>query len=857
MNLVYPQTSITGVVGAPISLDSPTVSGTVVSYAVTPALPAGLSFSTSTGAISGTPTAVSAQAAYTVTATNSSGSTTASIQITVNPAAPTSLTYPQTSITGTVGTAVAADTPTVTGTVTGYSINPALPAGLSLNTTTGTISGTPTAVTAQATYTITATNVSGSTTTTVQITINPAAPTGLTYSQPTITATVGTAITTDTPTVTGTVSTYGVSPGLPAGLSLNTTTGAISGTPTAAAAQATYTVTATNVSGSTTGTVQITITPAAPTNLVYPQTAISATVSETVPTDTPTVTGTVTSYSITPSLPAGLSFSSSTGTISGAPTATSAQATYTITASNAAGSTTATVQITVSSFSAFSLLDLGHANSIRTLRLQPTRVFSQDTSGHWVLWDYASATQLVSGDPLVINSTTPYPSDMAGSVLAIGTANAVEIRSSTDASLIATLTGPSLDPPSGTSAWWKLATDGSYIVSGYSGGLSVWSTRDGHLLFSLPGDYSSAIAFATPTQIQIAQGPSGASVIETDNVPAGTSSVGPAFTGTFNTWFSDGSHFITNTAGSGSPLSFNVYIYSAASTQQGTLAVDNVDALGGYANWFWINDPVTGGDFRLYPVGSTTPTTTCTCSNLGTLGVVAPFGSTVGLLPYGTPTAYILDLSGPTPTITQSTLPVTYDSVFAATSPTQWVVGNANGVVLDGASVAATPRFFGYGNVFSMAGAPGSVAIATAIGKILLYAPSSQALTGSIDFSSSKLKCRPMAASWLPWRGPTLRNMKTPVLSTSTHFPQRRSAIRSRTRTAKPQDPRNSSTSRSRAPAMLWPVFSGHGIRRCATTISLARKLPCPAPQSSGPTIPRRPSPTRSPHSCSRPTARL
>ena len=77
------------------------------------------------------------------------------------------------------------------------------------------------------------------------------APSGLSYTTP-VQCTVGTAITTLTPTVTGSVTSYSVSPALPAGLSLNTTTGVISGTPSAAAAQATYTVTATNAGGSTT-----------------------------------------------------------------------------------------------------------------------------------------------------------------------------------------------------------------------------------------------------------------------------------------------------------------------------------------------------------------------------------------------------------------------------------------------------------------------------------------------------------------------------------------------------------------------------------------------------------------------------
>ncbi len=62
-----------------------------------------------------------------------------------------------------VGTAITPLDPTVTGTVTGYSVAPALPAGLSLDATTGRISGTPTQP-VRATYTITATNAGGNTT---------------------------------------------------------------------------------------------------------------------------------------------------------------------------------------------------------------------------------------------------------------------------------------------------------------------------------------------------------------------------------------------------------------------------------------------------------------------------------------------------------------------------------------------------------------------------------------------------------------------------------------------------------------------------------------------------------------------
>ena len=53
--------------------------------------------------------------------------------------------------------------------VYGYSISPSLPAGLNLNAFTGEISGTPTELSTNKTYTITAWNTGGSNTTTITI----------------------------------------------------------------------------------------------------------------------------------------------------------------------------------------------------------------------------------------------------------------------------------------------------------------------------------------------------------------------------------------------------------------------------------------------------------------------------------------------------------------------------------------------------------------------------------------------------------------------------------------------------------------------------------------------------------------
>jgi hypothetical protein len=69
-----------------------------------------------------------------------------------------------------IGTAVTL-TPTVTGAVTSWSVQPALPAGLSIDPVTGVISGTPTAANSSTKYTITATNAGGTATTVLQLSV--------------------------------------------------------------------------------------------------------------------------------------------------------------------------------------------------------------------------------------------------------------------------------------------------------------------------------------------------------------------------------------------------------------------------------------------------------------------------------------------------------------------------------------------------------------------------------------------------------------------------------------------------------------------------------------------------------------
>ena len=539
-----------------------------------------MSFNATTGVLSGTPAAADERGTYPITFTAHNGvgaDATQSFTLTVNQAPAITSANSTTFTVGTAGTftVTATGTPTPTLSQTGT-----LPAGVSFNTTSGVLSGTPAAATG-GTYPITFTaqnGVAADATQNFTLTVNQAPATSSANSTTFTVGTIGSFTVTATGTPTPTLSQTGT---LPAGVSFNATSGVLSGTP-AAATGGTYPITFTAQNGvpaNATQSFTLTVNQAPATS-----SASSTTFTvEVAGTFTVTATGTPTpTLSQTGTLPAGVSFNATTGVLSGTPAAGTG-GTYPITftaqngvATDATQSFTLTVNQAPAITSANSTtFTVGTAGSFTvTATGTPTPTLSQ-TGTLPAGVSFNTTTGVLSGTPAAGTGGT-YP-------ITFTAQNGV----AADATQSFTLTvnqAPAIT--SANSTTFTVGTIGSFTVT--------------------------ATGTPTPTLSQTETLPAGVSFNTTTGVLSGTPAAGTG-----------GTYPITFTAQNG---------VAADATQSFTLTVNQAPATtSASSTTFTVG---TNGSFTVTATGNPTPT----LSQTGTLPAGVSFNATTGVLS-GTPAA--------------------------------------------------------------------------------------------------------------------------------------------------------------------------------------------------------------------------
>jgi len=455
--------------------------------------------------------------------------------------------------------------------------------------------------------------------------------------------------------------------------------------------------------------------PAAPV-ISYAPASHTFTTEVAIATFSPTVSGGApTQYSVSPELPAGLSLSVTSGQISGTPTQPLAAANYVVTASNAGGSSNFSLSISVNSGT---LLELVHVNDIIAVRYDGGRILSRDRRGIWALWNATTRERLAGGAlncPLDCDKSIA----LAGFAAVIQSDTGIEVRSATDGASLWSVSFPS-------GFFWSLATDGSYVAFGDNTALTVRSLA-GTQLFNVAGDFGPSRPFATPSELRLAQGPSGPSVIRRYSIPSGNAMSTLSFQGVFHSWFADGSHFMAN-------LDNALWVYSSDGALQGAGTFDALIGLAGSGNRIWRrvpHDPPATSDLKFYSFGPA-------FAEVASFALpplandLVPSGNTLGVIVANETAHGIIDLSTPTPTWANYSTPVSHVSAYAATSPNDVAFGNHDGVLMRHRGGTA-PEHYTLGRVRSLVGSTTRFALSFSSGNINYYDAATGTLQGVIE----------------------------------------------------------------------------------------------------------------------------
>ena len=256
---------------------------------------------------------------------------------------------------------------------------------------------------------------------------------------------------------TGTI-TYSLSPTTPAGVTFTASTRVLAGNPTGRFTSATFTYTATDADGNTDELTFTIVVTASAITFDSGMANQSWTVGTAVSVTTPTLSGGVGAftYSITPALPAGVTFTAATRLLSGTPTAVAASATYTYTGTDAEGiaaSRTFTIVVAAASLVATSIVHISGNNQIDTVGTTLSThyvVEVRDQNGDALSGITVAFAVTAGGGSLSASSVTTDSSGQAESTLTLGSTTGTNTVTATASGITAPVTFTATATATGT-----------------------------------------------------------------------------------------------------------------------------------------------------------------------------------------------------------------------------------------------------------------------------------------------------------------------------------------------------------------------------------------------------------------------
>lgn len=426
------------------------------------------------------------------------------------------------------------------------------------------------------------------------------------------------------------------------------------------------------------------------------------------------------------------------------------------------------------------LLDLGHAVSIVLLWQSGDRILSEDSDGHWILWDVTHRSQVASGDVTSSSSgislalpedasgnggTQALGVDLVGTTVAVPTPTSITLLSAVDGHTLHTIA-----LASGLIANYGLASDGSYVWVASPSSLEAWSTA-GKVLANRQGNYFGSQIFAAPTELRVAESPvADLEIVSTVNGSSKVALRTNSLPSSFESWFVDGNHFLTLLVQDGATgVTSTITVYSAAGVKQSeaTLPFDTGFVVGQGA-YYWTTEGNSNAPPEVFGVGGgTAPVWTPPQETNTAVGVAVGVGNQLAFSEDNN-ALHILDLSGAKVVETVVNFPVEGPGFFAADFAGNWSVSSGSGgsLVYDGATAIGPngPQSLDCGRVTSVAGAPtGKVGISVEAGQVLYVDlnASPRALVASLAFVAGKVALS-NDGSLLGALGPTLRVFDMP-----------------------------------------------------------------------------------------------